>query len=118
MNDDQQRERYNRWANQRNEDWYCSPPEDDEDNFRKQELRQDSEDQREEWEAECRKDDELTKRSEPLPCDEIIIDSGVCTLRPPGCSKEDWDEELQWREYQRRDIEKHWNKEKIWMEGY
>jgi hypothetical protein len=29
MNDSQQRERYNRWANQRNEDWYCSPPDDD-----------------------------------------------------------------------------------------
>ena len=61
MNDSDQRARYNRSAMQRNEDWYCRTPEDEEDSYRARELRQDIQDARDEWEAECAKDDTLTK---------------------------------------------------------
>jgi hypothetical protein len=62
MNDSDQRARYNRSAMQRNEDWYCNPPEDRE---YERERREDIQAQKEEWEAECAKDNALTKKDEP-----------------------------------------------------
>ena len=101
---DRERERYNRWAQQRNEDWYCSPPDDDEDVAREQELRQELREQKEEWEWECRRDDELT---DPKP--EVKMKPERNFFLQPLTPEEK--EEIEWREWFRKDTERHWNRE-------
>lgn len=100
MNDSDQRARYNRSAMQRNEDWYCNPPEDRE---YEREQREDIQAQKEEWEWECKRDAELTDPKEKIE----VKDS--YDWRKPETPEEK--EEREWREWFRRDEERHFNRQ-------
>ena len=104
MNDEQQREQRNRRVMEANERWYNSPPDDDEDVAREQELRQELREQKEEWEWECRRDDELT---DPKP--EVKMKPERNFFLQPLTPEEK--EEIEWREWFRKDTERHWNRE-------
>jgi hypothetical protein len=90
MNDEQQRERMNRRVMNTNERWYCSPPEDDPGYDERADLQSEHE------------SDEYHRRIDE-PREDTLIE-------PETVYETITDEELEWREYFRKDTERHWNR--------
>ena len=90
--------------------WVARTPLDDEDDYRKREAREESRAEREEYMADCRKDNELTNPKEEVVCEPEL--DWRTPLTP------DQEEELAWQRYKKHDEDYHFNREKIWMEGY
>ena len=102
MNDEQQRARRNNYIMGEGYDrWKLRCREDDEEIAREQELRQELREQKEEWEWECRREDALT---DPEPEIEMKAE-------PEKPLTQDELDEIEWRQWFRRDTERHWNRE-------
>ena len=105
MNDTEQRSRMNRNAMESNESWYLRTPEDEYERCAERERRQDIEDQKSEWEWDCKRDASLTEKSN-CECSDTVREKD---WRRPLTA-----EELEEQEYQKWfkwDEERKWNRQ-------
>jgi hypothetical protein len=82
-------------------------PEDYEDMAREQERREEIRSQKEEWDWECKRDQELTD-----PKEKVIVEPEKSWFQMKETDEQK--EEREWREWFRRDTDRHWNRKYSW----